>query len=328
MNINKLYKPDMDKETRICKRAKLDTGYFCNYRCSFCYYIKKITEVTPFEKIKERIDFLKSEGATEVDLSGGESSAHQDWFKILDACSVFPNISTLSNGSMFYDKDFIKKSYDKGLKEILFSLHGTDAKTHDKVVKVKGAYEKLIQSIYNAKTLGITVRINIVITPLNYNRISTDFLKKLNPLEINFLTLNHWSEYSNVKEFDYKISTDSIKQYIDKLESIKYINVRYTPYCYMKGYEKYVCNIYQHIYDIYDWDMTLYNYEHSNNDKLDEAYRIAYNDRCNLYIKPKKCSKCKFVRICDGIENENIDVYPEEGDKIKEVNYFRKEFYD
>ena len=92
-------KLDIDYVEPICNRAKLDTGTHCNYRCSFCYYKTKLNDITSFDVIKQRIDYLVECGITEVDLSGGESSIHNQWFDILDYCtSKGLRISTLSNG--------------------------------------------------------------------------------------------------------------------------------------------------------------------------------------------------------------------------------------
>ena len=85
------------------KRAKLDTGTFCNYECYFCYYIDDLDKTTPLEKIKERALKIYNCGMREIDLSGGESAVHRDWFAILDYCGEigFTNISALTNGSKF-----------------------------------------------------------------------------------------------------------------------------------------------------------------------------------------------------------------------------------
>ena len=77
-----LLKPDYN--TPRCNRARLDTGTFCNYDCEFCYYQGDLDKVTNFSTIKGRIDILHKYGIEEIDLSGGESSVHKQWFEILD----------------------------------------------------------------------------------------------------------------------------------------------------------------------------------------------------------------------------------------------------
>lgn len=330
MNLNNLF-PLRDHEP-YCKRAKVDTGTFCNYRCSFCYYYDKLNEKKTFEDIIKQIDYLIECGIKEIDLSGGESTIHEDWFSILDYCNTKGlYISTVSNGFMFNSKRFMEISKNKGLKEILFSLHGYNEETHNSVVNNNYAFQRIMQAITNAKELGIIIRLNYVV-----NKKSVDnpdayakFLNEIKPLEINFLTLNYFgiaNEYMSYEE-----STNHIKKIIDSID-IKYINVRYTPYCYMVGYEQYVCNTFQHIYDLYDWNMALYDMSLEpviyKKDQEDCLYEQAKKDRINLYFKPNQCIQCKYLFICDGIEKQSHDsVHPERGEKIKYINHYRKDFY-
>ena len=340
-NINKFSVLDIKKDytTKRNNRAKLDTGFHCNYKCEFCYYIDKLHLKTSFEEIKKRVDKIYEYGIDEIDLSGGESSIHKDWFKILDYCNEkFKNISCLSNGSAFSNENFLIKSKEHGLKEIMFSLHGYTEEVHEDIVGRKNAWGKILKAIELSKKHGIKVRINCTVYQKNYKGLVAyaDILKKIKPFEVNFLTLNYWEDNKTFEPIDdYNKLTDNIKKCIDLIkDDIKLINVRYTPYCFMRGYEKYVCNQYQHIYDIYDWNKEMYDCDidtskkYTHEEKIDLAYNRAKRDRINDYKKPIECFKCKFFNICDGIENPlNLVVSPEKGNKIKEVNYFRKDFY-
>jgi len=326
---------EIDYTEPYCKRAKLDTGTMCNQNCWFCYYQGSLTEITPLEVIKERVDYLVSCGIKEVDLSGGESSLHEDWFEILDYCvSKGMSISTLSNGVMFSDMDFLKKSVEHGLKEILFSLHG-DSDRHNKMTGGFGNYKWIIKSINNANELGLLVRINCVVSHMNYKHLDkfSGIIRELNPYEVNFLTLNKWGNTGVITDISYEEITDYIKPCIDRLDFVPIINVRYTPYCFMVGYEKYVCNVYQHIYDIYDWNMSVYSGrlkpEKYIGNELKSLFNDAKKDRINSYKKQPECIKCKYFYICDGIENDIIqEVRPVDGEKIKQVNYYRKGLYE
>lgn len=329
-----------DYDTPRCNRAKLDTGTFCNYDCEFCYYQGQLHLKTDYDTIVKRIDILHDYGITEVDLSGGESSVHKDWFKILDYCDErFENISTLSNGRKFSNEKFLVESKKRGLKEILFSVHGYDEKSHDEIVRRRGGWKHIMRAIELAHKHGIIVRINCTIYQRNIDGLLKyhEVIIPLKPLEINFLTLNYWVNNKHAKPIDYKHATDNIKTCIDNLKDhVKYINVRYTPYCYMKGYEKHVCNQFQHIYDRFDWNKEIYDYNvdvsrtYTDNEKIDMAYAAAAKPRLKDYIKPVECLGCKYYNICDGVEKQVTDcaVYPEPGDKITNVNHFRHGFYD
>jgi len=334
INLNKL-SPLLDNEP-VSNRAKLDTGTLCNYKCTFCYYKDKLDICDSFDVIKERIDYLVKCKIKEVDLSGGESSYHPDWFKILNYCTLNNlYISTISNGSMFNDYEFLKKSKEHGLKEIMFSLHGSNSKVHDKIVQSENAFNSLIESINNAKKLNITIRINYVVTlnSLKFTNEYIELINKIQPLEINFLTLNYFGIAN--QSLSYEKSTVHIKEIIDNIR-VKYINVRYTPYCYMIGYEKYVCNTFQHIYDLFDWNMAVYDYKIEPTEFMKNTINLLYNtakkDRLNMYFKPKECIDCKFLYLCDGFENKCKDIAQPikcgSGEKIKEINYFRKSFYE
>jgi MoaA/NifB/PqqE/SkfB family radical SAM enzyme len=352
MNCNKssLEGLEPDYVTPRCNRAKLDTGTFCNYDCEFCYYQGDLDKVTHFDVIKERIDTLYKYGINEVDLSGGESSVHKQWFDILDYCNErFDHISTLSNGWAFAKEEFLIKSKEHGLKEILFSVHGYDEESHDDIVRRRGGWRKILKAIELCHKHGIIVRVNCTVYQRNYKGLKTyhNIIKDIKPLEVNFLTLNYWTNNRHATPIDYIKVTDEIKKCIDRIKDhVKYINVRYTPYCFMKGYEKYVCDQFQHIYDRYDWNVEIYdvvagdvdpydydvdvNQKYTEKEKIDKGFRAAGRVRLRDYKKPPACLLCKYFYICDGLENQMKDctVVHEPGEKITDVNHFRKGFYE
>jgi len=192
------------------------------------------------------------------------------------------------------------------------------------IVGKKGAFTRIIKAINNANELDIRVRINCVVNEYNYSDLSTKYVDLVNSLDVqqvNFITINTWEDQKDSTE--YKKITNSIKLSTPKINTT--VNVRYAPYCYMRGFEKNVCDWYQHIYDIYDWNMNLYDYSAKTN-TVQDMYDVAGKNRLRFYTKPKECLKCKYFKICDGIDS-NIEVYPVQGNYIEDVNYFRKDFY-
>jgi radical SAM protein with 4Fe4S-binding SPASM domain len=101
----------------------------------------------------------------------------------------------------------------------------------------------------------------------------------------------------------------------------------------MKGYEQYVCNYYQHIYDVYDWNIAVYNGTIDPKDYQADQYKSMYEaaaiKRNWTYYKKHECLDCKHYYICDGVEKQikDIELRPEAGDKITQVNFYRKGFY-
>jgi MoaA/NifB/PqqE/SkfB family radical SAM enzyme len=325
MNYNKFICP-IPTHAPINKRAKLDTGTHCNYKCDFCYYKDKLNEVTDYSIILERIYLLKKLGAEEIDLSGGESSIHKDWFKILEVCNnEFKHVSCLSNGSKFKDKEFLKKSKEFGLKEILFSLHGSNAKLHDEIVGRKGAFDDIIQAIKNAKELGLIVRLNCTVTEKNiwYMQEYKDLVNSINPKQLNFLPLNYWDSAKTQKPIDYNIIADGIKKALNLIYYDIEVNIRYVPFCYFRGYEKHIVDTYQHIHDLKDWNIRFYDYKPDGD--IDSYFATAKEKINYTYYKDKKCFNCSLFHICDGIEKENkyFKPIPYKGEKITDVLYYR-----
>lgn len=317
-------------------RAKLDTGTHCNYACSFCYYLDKLDVVTPLEVIKERAKKLYDFGMTEIDLSGGESSIHKNWFEILDYCRElgFKNISALTNGFKFADMEFLKKSQEHGLSELLFSLHGWDSESHAAIVKRKGSFERMLQAIKNCQEIGIKVRINCTVTSFNAPHLLkyAELINSIKPFQMNFLPLNYWEDAQKVQAESYEYLSKHIKEAIDALNPEIEINVRYIPFCFMQGYEKYVVGIYQHIFDRGDWNIIGYEVDRLPQKKatIEDYFAEAKKKRIYSYTKGLKCFNCKYFNICDGIEhklNGIQEVYPVPGEKIRDVQYFRRGHY-
>jgi MoaA/NifB/PqqE/SkfB family radical SAM enzyme len=335
MNYNRFINPNPDTVdldvTPICPRAKLDTGTHCNYNCYFCYYKEQLHIVTPLETIIQRADKLKELGAKEIDLSGGESSIHKDWFKILDYCNEnFDNVSTLSNGFKFADYDFLKESQNHGLSEILFSLHGYDAESHDAIVQKKNAFNRMMTAIDNAKKLGIKVRLNCTVTNDNAPHLPeyTKMVKDISPFELNYLPLNYWSDNRNATPQDYSLLSEKIKESIDEINDDFIVRVRYVPFCYFTGYERYLYDHYQHIFDIWDWNICWYDYKECNT--LTDYFKTAKEKINYTYHKPKECYSCQYFHICDGVEKQyftgdnEFEVMPINSDKEKilDVTHF------
>lgn len=330
-----------DKDSRRCTRGYIDTGKFCNYDCEFCYYKNQLDNRDSLEIVKKRIKYAKDYGLDSVDFCGGESSVEPNWFNFLDyavECG-FKSINTITNGSKFCDMEFLKKSVKHGLTEILFSLHGFNEESHDLITKRKGSFKKIIKAIENANELGLTVRINCTVSDTNHKGLTKDYpilMKRLKPLEINFIAVRYESDNSGYKKVEYKEIIDSIKLSIDLIkEDIKYINMRFVPFCFAKNYEKHVVNHYQHIYDIFDWNRGTYQQEvpiknYTYNELLEHDYFEAEKTRINGYHKDITCKECKYFYICDGIDKHlaGQELIPVQGEKINDVNIFRKDFYD
>jgi MoaA/NifB/PqqE/SkfB family radical SAM enzyme len=135
------------------KRNWVRLTYDCNDRCIFC--LDSHTHdgtVRDRESIKAQILDGRRKGAERLILSGGEPTIHPQYvdFIRLGHAAGYAKVQTVTNGRMFAYRDFLVRCIDAGLDEITFSIHGPNARIHDALVGVKGAYEEEITGLRHA----------------------------------------------------------------------------------------------------------------------------------------------------------------------------------
>lgn len=129
----------------------------CNDRCVFC--LDSDTHdgrMRSRAEVKQQILDGRRNGAERLILSGGEPTIHPDFvdFVRLGRAAGYPKIQTVTNGRMFAYREFLTRSLDAGLDEITFSIHGPDAKIHDALVGVKGAFDEEVAGLQYALADG------------------------------------------------------------------------------------------------------------------------------------------------------------------------------
>ena len=351
---------------KYVKRIRIFTGMLCNAKCRFCYYTGLVQNRTT-ENIKKQMDYARKHGMEHIDFSGGEPTMRKDFIELIEYAKKkgFKTVCTLTNGLRFWDMSYLKECVNAGLNEILFSVHGYDEKNHDWLTQVPGSHKKLINSMKNANKLGLTIRTNTTVTKSNYKFLERNakIFVKFKPIQSNFILFNDWDCAEKVAgDFSIKYSEAApyIKKAIDILKDhVKYINVRYIPFCFMNGYEEYVCDYKQKIYDPYEWSQKLlsrfgdpldtknalkhYGYIFAGTAKFGPSTKLNPKEyvedifikyRRSTYKKPKEiCKKCRFYHICDGVESSYAKIIgtgelkSQNGKIIKDPMHFRKNIY-
>jgi MoaA/NifB/PqqE/SkfB family radical SAM enzyme len=259
----------------------------------------------------------------QVEFSGGESSYHPKWFDMLKlAQKMNLKSSTLTNGLLFSDFNFIKKSNDLGLIEILFSVHGFK-ENHDKIVKVKGAFDKIINAIKNAQKLNIRSRVNITINLLNLKYIENivDYLIDLGIYQFNFIEINNSHDAFKTASKQHKIiyqNLEKLERIFDKIINVykrdDALNIRYIPFCKINlKYHKYMKNYIHHWFDKFDWNPLFIHKEDFNAEKIKAWKNKDINYFCKQleiardfwYYKTNECVNCKFNGVCDGFKKDS-----------------------
>lgn len=365
---NRIYDRFDEKKTmKRTQRVKIVTGLKCNIQCVFCYYRDNLNAPNrSFEDIKKDVDYAFSKGIREVDFSGGEPTLHPKLAELIQYCKDkgIETVCIITNGIRLSKMGFAESLKKAGLDEILFSVHGATADIHDDITKVNGSHEKISRALENAVSQGITVRVNTVVNKINVETLPdiARFVMKYKPLQVNFITVNDWcfaKELVGSLMLKYSDMAPLLKKACDELEShVEYVNVRYIPFCFMKGYERFVCNQSQVPFDRFEWVPRVRCRLEEQNGLLKYLAIIAYGflvggyknlfrksigdmlDDCvvatlrsRLYKKdPHACNHCKFNQICDGVENTYAKIIgfgefePEDGQVIQDPAFYRKRY--
>ncbi|HTZ11839.1 MAG TPA: radical SAM protein [Candidatus Margulisiibacteriota bacterium] len=355
-------------EVRITRRVKVVTGFRCNADCMFCYYKNRLKEpnLDP-SLIKKDLDFAFRQGIREVDFSGGEPTIHPHLGELIGYAKKkgFEKVCIITNGIALANKDYYKSLVEAGLDETLFSVQGHDKDSHDHFVNVDDAFRRMMAALENAYRLGQEIRTNTVVHKKNH----ADLLKlckiivPFKPLQVNFIVVNDW-ECARVLLKDvvapYSEVASSLKGACDFLKSyLENINVRYIPFCMMKGYEKYLCDVTQLKYDPYEWvpwvrtmlekhyrwylTLGLIGFGFLSHPRPWQFMGMRWQDilddciingiRKYGYRQNEECRRCSYQLICDGLERTYAhllgfsELNRVEGDKVREPYHFRTHLF-
>ena len=343
-----------EQSFEITRRSVLYATKLCNAGCKFCYYrsegnrkhapLNRLINILKTFKEKYEIEF--------VDITGGEPTIHPQIKDIVkESCEIGIKPTVITNSQR---PDVILDIINNGLEDLLISVHGFEG-NHDEVVGIAGAFNKIVETFKFLNSKPFEFRVNTVLTKYSCKdaeSLANIFIKYKTRM-VNLISFNPyedslWRDKTSLDfQVDYSVQAGAAKKMIDILDKAQiWVNVRYIPFCFMKGYEKYVCNFLQLPYDPYEWDYTSSNsLSDSELKKLTkealEAKRFGNTNREKFYqhmmhsiIKDNKkvheCDQCSLKEICDLIYTQYINAFGDsgyksfEGKKIKDPMHFKK----
>lgn len=287
-------------------------GYECNNACSFCINsYKRDLKSKSTAEIMQEMAVARKKGNTYLELIGGEPTIRPD---ILDIISFgkklkFKYIVMATNGRLFSYPDFAKKIVQAGLTDLIFSIHGDNAKLHDSLTRARGSFDQLIEGIRNVRAAGLqNIGSNTTIVKQNFRR-----LEKIGML-IRKLGINN-SEFIFVDPENGEIS-DNIQMYVPKIsEAAPYIHktlslaqkkevhwhIRYVPLCYFTEYINQISEL---------KESELFNTQHLAPDFVN--LNVAQSRKNIARKKTNRCKGCDLFGPCEGIWRKYLQFYGDE----------------
>ena len=289
------------------KRLDIKVGFQCNNRCLFCIQgNKRFTAPNKSDKeIKAILKKMKKDHDSVV-FTGGEPTVRKeliDWVKYAKKLD-YKFIQIQSNGRMFSYKDYCKALIKAGANEFSPALHGSNVKIHDSLTQASGSFKQTVQGIKNLRELDQYILTNSVITKMNYKdlpnlaKLLVDL--KVNQFQFAFMHINGIIA-KNPQLIEkivprYQESMPYIKKGVDigAKARIK-VMIEAIPYCFMKGYEKYISEPYIPSASVVDNEMILTDYD---------SYRKNKGK-----TKGPQCKECKYNKICEGPWREYPEIF-------------------
>jgi molybdenum cofactor biosynthesis enzyme MoaA len=281
------------------KRNWVRLTYDCNNGCIFCLDSQAHDgEMRDREEIKHQILDGRRKGATRLILSGGEPTIHPNYidFIKLGRLAGYRKIQTVTNGRLFAYKPFLSRCLDAGLSEITFSVHGPNARVHDALVAVKGAFEQEMEGLRNALADGRPiVNIDVVINRGNVRHLPEmlELFYGMGVKEFDLLQVIPFGRAFSVGRDTLFYDLDEMQPYIARaLEFAKKPDIhlwmnRFPPQ-HLEGHEHLIQDPYK------------------LNDEVrgrKEEYARLLDDGTPLDCRqPERCRYCYLQRLCDTLD--------------------------
>lgn len=343
--------PEKTRKRELTKRGVLYVGFPCNIRCKFCYYAYSPSK--EWHSIKEcKRDahlYRYSFNNERVDITGGEPTIYPHIFELLDYCKEINLIPTLiTNMQVLENLEKVKQFKEHGVYDFLCSIHALGDR-YDLLTQKKGAWSKLVRAVENLQDCAMKWRVNCTMTETNRPQLQkiAKISYKNGARAINFINYNPFYEWAQKMDIDFQSTHSDIQPYLK--EALDYCdevgleaNVRYYPFCKMKGHEDKCYNYSQLSYDPHEWDFCSWWSDKTCNpsDKISEdLMKLMENEEdFRLFIAQKvknqgfcqgdACRFCAAGFICDGFTNQYVNRFgmeemePYEGKVILDPKWF------
>lgn len=154
----------------------------CNYHCAFCFSRCLGEEITNLEEAVKVLENLKSIGIQRINFAGGEPMLHPLIFDLVRIAKEMGFVTSIVSNGYYLNQESIKKlspwldwiglSVDSCCEEVQFSL-GRGNGSHITHIR------EIVPYIHEN---GIKLKINTVVTKLNFREDMKPLIKELNPI--------------------------------------------------------------------------------------------------------------------------------------------------
>lgn len=141
------------------REALIELTYRCSEKCRHCYVVQSAEGEMTIEEVFSLLDQLKELGAFEVTFTGGELFLRKDVMQILrHAYSIGLVMNIFTNGISITDEQLIEL-VRLCPRSVHFSLYSSKPEKHDAITRVKGSFERTLETAKKLIAMGVSVNI-------------------------------------------------------------------------------------------------------------------------------------------------------------------------
>ncbi|MBU1726900.1 MAG: radical SAM protein [Candidatus Omnitrophica bacterium] len=152
---------------RVLRGVEFAVTYKCQVNCVKCScadLVNNHRRELSTEEIINLSNQVINAGALLINFTGGEALLRNDIMDILRKLKDRSVVLSLSTNALLYSESLMNDLKKSGLNVIQVSLNSPYADEHDREIGIKGSFSRSLACIMEARSLGIEVLINSVIT--------------------------------------------------------------------------------------------------------------------------------------------------------------------
>ncbi len=177
--------------------AKWDITSFCNLHCAHCctggrdYRSVRTLDLAEVRNVMEN---LRNSGIRKLQFTGGEPLLRFDLPEVLEMAKELFDGVILNTHGLLFKGDWLAPKRLSAFEQIIFSLDGPDAETHE-AIRGPGTFAPLLENVRAATQaiaehgLDIQVTMNAILSRCTVNR-AADFIALTNDLGAEVFAIN------------------------------------------------------------------------------------------------------------------------------------------
>lgn len=180
------------------KELKIEINRNCPLRCLHCSSngAPHAPEQLDPKKVSELIREFVYLGGEKFRISGGEPLCYEGLHTIIDACrmvnvqtAIYTTGITSNGGSPKPIPDRITALLAENNIQVIFSLHGASAKTHDTLTGIEGSFDATMRATQKVLKAEVAAEVHVVPTNINFHELATmiELLVSVNIHKVSWL---------------------------------------------------------------------------------------------------------------------------------------------